>query len=218
MSEGQLEEQLKSGQELFVQQKKEWTEIIVDFETSNKYAIMDSEKNILGMIAERGGGFMKVIKRMIFRSHRALEIDVIDQAGKIVLHLSRAFFFFFSDLTLTDRNGQVIGSIHRRFGIIHKRYDLKDKHNRLFATIKSPIWRLWTFPIYPSQGQTQQGEISKKWGGALREIFTDADVFRVSFGQHPWTPDQRLVIFAASVSIDFDFFENNQGQGGLIGG
>ena len=62
-----------------------------------------------------------------------------------------------------------------------------------------------------------EAEIAKKWGGGLREIFTDADTFRVAFGAGSWTPEQRTVVFAAAISIDFDFFENNQGSGGLVG-
>lgn len=61
-----------------------------------------------------------------------------------------------------------------------------------------------------------KAQISKKWGGALREIFTDADTYRVSFENGNWSRFQRRVIFAAAISIDFDFFENNQGsRGGL---
>ena len=58
--------------------------------------------------------------------------------------------------------------------------------------------------------------ISKRWGGGLREIFTDADTFMVDFGNGIWTEEQRQVIFAAAMSIDFDFFENNQGSRGVL--
>ena len=63
------------------------------------------------------------------------------------------------------------------------------------------------------QGQT--ATISKKWGGALREVFSDADTFRIEFGTASWTEEQRAVLLAAAISIDFDFFENNQGSGGI---
>ena len=205
-------EEITTSDEIYVQQKKEWTEIIVDFETVNRYAVMDQNKKTLGMVAERGGGIFHHIKRAIFRSHRAFEIDVIDNSGKSTLMLSRNFFFFFSDLFVTSGDGQKIGKIHRRFGILHKKYDLYDQHDNLFAKIKSPIWRLWTFPVVAASTGQEIGEISKKWGGMLREIFTDADTFRVQYKQHPWTSQQRATVFAAAVSIDFDFFEDNQGR------
>ena len=62
----------------------------------------------------------------------------------------------------------------------------------------------------------ERGKVAKKWGGALREVFTDADAFLVDFSDHSWTSAQRAVIFAAAISIDFDFFENNQGSGSVL--
>ncbi len=110
--------------------------------------------------------------------------------------------------------GDRVGSIHRRFGILYKKYDLKDRMGRLFATVSSPRWRLWTFPIKDLSGEVC-ATVSKRWGGGLREVFTDADTFRIDFGTHAWTPEQRAILFALALSIDFDFFENNQGSKSL---
>lgn len=208
-----IEHAIKSQRALFVQQKKNWAEIIVDFETANRYAVMDEQKNILGMVAENGSGFFHIIKRWIFRSHRGFEASVVDNNGQVILSLARSFFFFFSDLFVTCGDSKV-GSIHRRFGIINKKYDLRGPNGETFATIKSPIWRLWTFPVLDVKGIHKDASISKKWGGALQEVFTDADTFRVDFGNGHFTADQRALIFAAAISIDFDFFEKNQGVQG----
>jgi hypothetical protein len=197
--------------QLFVQQRKEWVEIVVDFETRNKYAILDAAKNQIGFIAERSGRFLDVLKRMFLRSHRPFVVEVLDQAGTRILHLSRSFFWFFSDLEVTSEEGERYGSLHRRFGILHKIYDLRDEHGQVFGRIESPIWRLWTFPVVGTRAA-----ISKKWGGALREVFTDADTYLIDYADQDWTPAQRAVILAAAVSIDFDFFENNQGSRGIF--
>jgi uncharacterized protein YxjI len=144
-------------------------------------------------------------------------MELMDNAGETLLRLSRNFFWFFSDLTIARPSGEVLGSVHRRFGFIHKKYDLRDASGRLFATVSSPIWRLWTFPIIGTSGQSHGAEVAKKWGGALREIFTDADTFRVNFGSGSWSEAERAVILACAISIDFDFFENNQGSSGVAG-
>lgn len=202
--------------QIYVQQRKEWAEIVVDWETANKYAVLDAQGNNIGYVGEIGGGFGWTIRRLFLRSHRPLEIDVLDRTKATILKLSRAFFFFFSDLLVTTGSGTRLGSIHRRFGILHKKYDLRDNFGNVFATIHSPIWRIWTFPVLDSTG-AERAAVRKRWGGALRELFTDADTYQVDFGTHPWTPEQRAVIFAAAISIDFDFFENNQGSGGIVG-
>ena len=57
------------------------------------------------------------------------------------------------------------------------------------------------------QGQ-EVGKISKKWGGALREMFTDADTFGVECDtQVP--AEIRKILLVATFLIDFTYFENN---------
>ena len=47
----------------------------------------------------------------------------------------------------------------------------------------------------------------------LREAFIDADTYCVEYGSG-FDEDQRAVILAAAISIDF--FENNQGSDGVL--
>ncbi len=215
MSE-KIEQLLKDRQQLVIKQEKEWAEIIINWETSNKYSIFDSQKQKIGFIAERGSGFIKVIQKQFLRSHRPLNIDIIDKDSTVMMLLTRPFFWFFSDLTVssndsTNRN-KILGHIKRRFGILYKKYDLLDEHGALFGTIKSPIWRLWTFPI-KDRMEVERATISKKWGGVLREMFTDADTYLIDYKDcSAWTLSQKSIILAAAISIDFDFFEENQSR------
>ncbi|HEY8121871.1 MAG TPA: phospholipid scramblase-related protein [Myxococcota bacterium] len=201
--------------QLSLKQRKEWVEILVDFETRNQYAVFGSRGEEVGTLAEEGGGLGRVLTRWLLRSHRPLDAALCDRLGAVVLRLSRPFFFLFSDLNVSDARGVTIGSVHRRFGILYRKYDLRDAHGRTFARVKSPFWRIWTFFVRAEDGR--DATIGKKWGGVLREVFADADTFGVDFSQASWAPEERAVIFAAAVSIDFDFFENNQGVGGVFG-
>ena len=210
-----LKEAIETGQEIFIQQRKEWTEIIINFETRNRYAVMDSKGVTLGAIAEVSTGFAAVMSRWFIGSHRPLDVHVMENDGRELLRLTRPFHFFFSSLDVAEATGASLGRIHRRFGILYRKYDLLDEFGSCFARINAPRWRIWTFRIEAADGFSK-AEISKKWGGALREIFTDADTYRVSFEGGNWSAAQRKVIFAAVISIDFDFFENNQGSGGLF--
>jgi uncharacterized protein YxjI len=201
--------------QLFVQQRKEWTEILIDWETKNQYTILDPSKHEVGTVVEKSGGAADFLARTFLRSHRPFEIGVFDRSGGLVLKLMRSFFFLFSDLEIQDPSGRALGHVQRRFGLLYRKYDLYDDAGSLFATIKGPIWRIWTFPVKDTRG-TGEASISKRWGGGLREIFTDADTFMIDFMQGLWTEPQRRVIFAAAISIDFDFFENNQANDGIL--
>jgi len=191
---------------LFIHQVKEWAEILVNFETRNKYKVIDENGNSVGFMAEEAGGFFDTMKRMFFRSHRGFKLCLWSESKELVLSLKRPFFWFFSDLTIYDSNNLVLGHIYRRFGFIHKRYDLVTSSGIVFGKIKSPIWKLWTFKIMDSK-DIEIGEISKKWGGILTEAFTDADKFGVSFER--LDVEKKAIAFGAAISIDFDFFEDN---------
>lgn len=206
---------LASQPQLSLKQRREWVEILVDFETRNQYAVYGAGGEELGTLAEQGGGLGRVLARFLLRSHRPLEAAACDRTGALVLRLHRPFFWLFSELNVEDSRGAPVGSVHRRFGILRRKYDLRDATGRSFARVRSPFWRIWTFPLRADDGR--EATIGKKWGGVLREVFADADTFGVDFSRASWSPEERAVIFAAAVSIDFDFFENNQGVGGVLG-
>jgi uncharacterized protein YxjI len=206
---------LSAPQKLFIRQRKELTEILLDWETHNQYAVMDEARNEIATVVEKAGGLSAFLTRGFLRSHRPLEIGVVGRAGDLLFRLSRSFFFLFSHLEVIDQTERVVGSVQRRFGLLYRKYDLHDADGTVFATIRGAIWRIWTFPVMDSRG-VGEALISKKWGGGMREIFTDADTFMIDFGSGHWSESQRRVIFAAAISIDFDFFENNQGNQGML--
>ena len=210
-----LRDLVEHANQYFIRQKKEWTEILIDFETRNQYQVLDEDQNEVGTISEVSSGIGGFMKRNVFGSHRSLDVRVHDADGSAVVRLARPFFWLFSSLDVLAEGGAKLGTVERRFGLIRKKYDLLDEHGHCFAKISSPLWRLWTFPAeHEREGGT--AEVSKKRGGALREIFADADTFRVAIESGTWTATERWVLFAAAISIDFDFFENNQGSDGLL--
>lgn len=199
--------------QVFVHQSREWGEIITGFETRNKYKVLDETGQPIGFIAEQRNGLMGALLRFMLRSHRPMHIKVWNQNREELLDIQRPFHFFFSDMTVCSE-GQELGIIRQRFGIIFKKYDLVDQHGKIFARVRSPLWRLWTFKIFDSR-DNEKGIITKKWGGFMREIFTDEDKFKVEFQK--FSALEKALIFATAITIDLDYFEENQSnQDGVI--
>lgn len=202
----ELRQYVEKTTEVFIRQVKEWGEILTGFETSNKYELLDSQGQKIGFLAEEGSGVFHFLKKQILRSHRPMAICVWDNSGEVFLKLERPFFWFFSDLHVQNNKGHKIGQVRRRFGILFKKYDLVDPRGHIFGRIKAPLWNIWTFPILDKTGQ-EVGVVSKKWGGILKEVFTDSDKFGIRFPN--WDVDKRIITLSCAISIDLDFFEDN---------
>ncbi len=201
---------------LYVRQKKKWLEILTNWEAKNKYDLVDAQGQTVGQIVEQGNGLLRILLRLTLRTHRPFAVDVVDMQNQTVLCFSRRVFFLFSDIAIQTPSGMPIGSAHRRFAFFSKRYDLRTPDGVTFARIKSGFWRLWTFPLFVADAtgaDKQAGQITKKWGGALKELFTNTDSFQIDFGGHNWKAHERAVILATAMAIDFDFFER-KGSGG----
>jgi len=194
------------------QHMRHWWEILLNWEQRNEYAISGVGVGLLGTMVEQGTGFGAVVARMLLGSHRPLEVVVFGGNNNVLVELERPFYLLNSSLVVRTAAGGVLGRVESRLTLLHKAYDLHDESGRVFATIRSPRWRPWTFPILDESG-TERAVISKKWGGLMKEYYTDADKFGLDFGNHEWTLSQRAVIMAAMISIDYDYFENNEGAG-----
>ena len=193
---------------LIDQHQRGWLEILTDWEVANEYSIQDGAGRIRGFIVEQGRGFGAALKRSLLGSHRPLHLVVFSPSEReVVIELTRPFFFFLSEMEVLSADRR-IGSIVRRFAL-RTRYELYDERERLFATIVRPLMNIWTFELVDASGKPR-GEIAKKWSGLGQEWFTDADKFRVMFDADDWTLEQKSVVLAAAMAIDFDFFENNQ--------
>lgn len=203
-----IEELLEPNSLHIEQEAREMLEIFSEFEVANEYTIRDGAGKIRAFAVEQGRGAGAAVRRSFLGANRPLHIAVISFSEReVILEMNRPFVFYFSNLTVSA-GAKRLGAVLRRFSLLNRTYELVDASNRPFAKIVSPILKIWTFNILDPSGR-QRGEISKKWSGFTQEYITDADRFRVTFGDG-WTTEQKAVLLAAAFSIDFDFFENNQ--------
>ena len=187
--------------ELYVRQEVEHLEVFTNFETKNRYSVRTPEgRQILYAFEESG-----VLGRIFLRSHRPMDIHVVDKNNANLLTASRSFFWFYSHLHVTDASGQRVGSMQRRFSLLTRRFDLMDASGRLVAEMRGPIFRPFTFMVY-QQGQ-EVGRVTKQWSGVGRELFTDADTFKVEVDTSRTDGDFSTLMLASAIAIDLDFFE-----------
>ncbi|MFA6029143.1 MAG: phospholipid scramblase-related protein [Elusimicrobiota bacterium] len=193
-----------------IQQKKEWTEILTGFETRNRYEILSDKAEGIGFVAEEGEGFLKWITRVFLRGHRPFVIAILDASKNVVLRVRRPWFWIWSSTFVEDAAGKPLGAIHRKFRLFGRRFEVHDAAGQLTGRVDAGFFRIWTFDLMDAMG-AKTGTITKKWGGLLKEAFTDSDRFVVALEgpAAPQNADAKAVLLGAALALDFDYFEDN---------
>ena len=191
---------------VLVKQLKEWGEILVGFEGRNRYELRDEAGATIGYAAEQSNGFGSFFGRNLLGQMRRATIRITDPSGAEIGRLEKPFRWFFQRMDIFD-GSERIGAVERRWSWIDRRFAVENARGEVVMEIVSPLFRIWTFELRFQDEVV--GRIQKKWGGVMKEWFTDADVFGVEWQPHVPQP-VRALLLGATFLVDFCCFENNQ--------
>ncbi len=194
---------IQVASELHVRQVREIAELF-GFETRNKYEISSPEMGQIAFAAEQQKGVLGFLLRQTLGHWRPFEIHFMGPDRQPVLRAVHPFRFFFQRLEVYDVAGRLLGALQQRFAFFQKRFDVVGPDGRVLLEMKSGFFRIWTFPFF--RGGEQVAVIEKKWSGALTELFTDKDRFRVRF-TGTLTAVEKQLIAAAAIFVDLQYFE-----------
>lgn len=195
---------LAQANAIYVKQKFELAEIF-GFETRNRYQIQTDDGQQFGYCAEPKLGFFDAIMRQFLGHWRVFNILGTDMANQQVFRAHHPFRWFFQRLDVFGAGDRPVGSLQQRFAWFNKKFDFLDTRGRLVMSMTSPFWKIWTFPI--KKCDRDVSIIEKKWTGLAKEMFTDADNFRVRFTDAKLTADEKLLLLAGAVFVDLLYFE-----------
>ncbi len=210
MSEGnhalvaRFDSELSDGRHVIVTQRKELAELF-GVESRNKYEIVNARGVRVGFAAEQGKGFWGFLFRQAMGHLRTFDVTFFDEARQVMLVAHHPFRWFFHRFDIRGPEGDLLGSLQRRFGLLSRNFDLFDGSGTLLLSVEAPVWRPWTFE-FTRDGNTVAA-VRKKWSGLVREAFLDADNFQVEFAPGPLSLLERKLLLAAAVFIDLLFFE-----------
>jgi len=113
--------------------------------------------------------------------------------------------------------GNVIGYVKQKGSLWKASYDIMDENRNTVLKIKGPCCICDgpccpcdnEFQVMASDGETQVGKIAKQYAGFIKEAFTTADNFGISFPMDLSVKTKGTLI-AALFLIDFMFFEEKQ--------
>lgn len=200
-----MNDPVEGARALVVSQKKELLELLTEFEGKNRYAVRGEDGREILFAAEAGSGVLRFLLRGWLKAIRPFTMKVVDPSGKTYLTLRRPWRFYFYRLEAEDGAGVQLGAVVRRFALVRRKYRIEDARGEELARLFGPLLRPWTF--FVRIGDREVGAIRKRWGGVLKEVVTDADVFGVEFADPSLSPALKKLLLAATFLIDFVHFE-----------
>jgi len=212
-------EYLTTIDQLLVHQKVELLEAFVGFESKNKYEIKNTMGQRVYLAAEDTG----CCNRNCCGTHRPFDIQIIDNYSNEVMHLNRDLRCdtcwcpcCLQKVEVTAPPGNVIGYVEQAWSIGRPKYNICDASGETVLKVAGPCFTCnmcgdVEFQIFTKEGDVQIGEIRKQWTGLVKEAFTDADNFGVTF---PLDLDVKVkaTLIGAIFLIDFMFFEKTNNK------
>lgn len=137
------------------------------------------------------------------------------------------------NISESESDGILVGESIQNWHLWRRRYELFNRDKNAdgsfseYGQIDAPFLS-FDFPVLNEQGKVI-ASVDRNWVGFGRELFTDTGVYVVRFdsqqsfegvyppemvGDSVLSLDQRAVLLANAVSIDFDYFSRHSGHGG----
>ncbi|XP_046673250.1 phospholipid scramblase 2 isoform X1 [Homalodisca vitripennis] len=213
-------EYLTSIDQLLVHQKVELLEALIGFESKNKFTV----KNSLGQKVFYAAEQSDCCTRNCCGPWRPFGMKILDNFKNEVIHLERPlacdscwFPCCLQKMEVYAPPGCLVGTVEQDWSILAPAFSIKNAAGDTVLRIEGPVCTMSIcgsdveFNVLSKDGSTKVGRISKQWTGLLREAFTDADYFGITF---PMDLDVRMkaVMLGACFLIDAMFFEKSGNQ------
>jgi len=188
---------------LIIKQKVEVSEVLLGFESKNKFQILTSDNQEFLYAFEESNWF----ERVMFKQARSLTLKIIDKNKREVLEIKKKFAFFHPHFEVFE-NKQKIGEITTSGWFFKNSLDIIDRNKHVVLKGVSTFSHPWTYNIFRADGNevNVQGTILKKFKGFGKTLFTDADHFNIDF-KNIEDDELKTLVLALAFAIDLYIFE-----------
>jgi len=170
------------------------------FKFENCYKVFNDKGNEIGSVNQKISIGQKLLRLLLNKNMLPFQLEIKDSNGNLQTSISRGWTFFMSTITIDDSKGNTIGSIKQKFKLFKPTFKIYNKSEQLVAVITGD-WKAWNFKINDSYDK-QIGTISKKWNGAMKEIFTSADKYNVDLNSGYTDVSNKMAILSSAITID----------------
>ncbi len=170
------------------------------FKFENVYNIYGDTGTQIGAVKQKLTGGQKALRLLLNKAMLPFLLEIKDNNDVVQASIARGWTFFMSKIVIQNPEGIAIGTIKQKFKFFKPTFRIFDTSENLIAEITGD-WKAWNFVIKDAGGM-QIGAITKKWAGAMQEIFTSADKYNVTINPDYPDKDKKVAILATAITID----------------
>jgi uncharacterized protein YxjI len=166
----------------------------------NAYNVYNDKGENIGAIKQSLRAWHKVLRLLINKAMLPFVLEIYNSQNQLESTISRDWTFFMSKITIADGRGNKIGTIQQKFKFFKPTFKIFNPSEVQVAEITGD-WKAWNFVIKDATNM-QIGTITKKWAGAMQEIFTTADKYNVSIDPKFADRGSKIAVISAAITID----------------
>jgi uncharacterized protein YxjI len=172
------------------------------FKAANNYDVLDPQTSQIVLLCREDdlGFFTKLLRFTDYKRMTPFDVRIKSPDGVTLVRVTRGVSFFMSHVKVLDEHDRVVGGFKQKFFSIGGRFTVLDAQDQPVCTLQGN-WTGWDFKFVA--GTTVLAQVSKKWAGLGKELFTSADNYMLTIADsvRPDDPRRRLLL-AAVMSID----------------
>nr|WP_297165122.1 phospholipid scramblase-related protein [uncultured Dysgonomonas sp.] len=180
--------------EYFIDQKVNY------FKFEAEYKVFGQDGNQIGVIKQRISTGHKILRLFLGKAMMPFLLEIVDTEGNTLAVIKRGWTFFMSEIVILNGHHEILGFIKQKWAFLKPTFHIMAANKTKIAEIKGD-WKGWNFAISEANGQPI-GTISKKWAGAMKEIFTTADKYNVSIREEYKENTDKIVVVSTAITID----------------
>ncbi len=173
------------------------------FKSSNNFDIYDLHTGqvILECRENKLGIITRLLRFTDYKTYTPFNIQIKDMQGRVIVNISRGISIFLSKVEVKDENGILLGIFKQKLFSIGGAFSILDRLNQEIALLKGK-WTGWEFN-FQSKAGLHYAQVTKKWAGLGKELFTSADNYVLSIDNNAQNNvELKKLILAAVMCID----------------
>lgn len=176
---------------------------------TDRYDILDPETQaVLGVAQEEPAAWAKYLRMVVNKKLMPTVINIYltgEQTPLFSIH--RGVALLRAKVDVRDRDGQSCGYFKSKVFSMGGAFSIYDASDKLIAKVKGD-WKGWNFKMLAEDG-AELGQVTKKWSGLGKELFTSADNYIISIAEaFSGHEGLKMMLVAAGLAIDMVYKEN----------